>query len=440
MKNKFHLIQREIKTTLIVTFLMFSFYVNLCSQEIMINGRVLNSNNEILQYVNIYVKESNIGTISNANGEFNLKIPIKYAKDTLYFSYIGFKTHKEIIKLNYDFLIVKLELYSECVNAVNIKQKMTTSEDLLALAFTKTKENILQEPNLVNIFSRNIVKINKEYVYYRKTISELELMQDNLWFTNGRIINTELYNNRKNINNEFEKQTYVEDLFYPSFEYIRSFNKHFIKKVFNKCIIKKDTAIFFQEHPILIIDVYNEEIEDLFLIKIKSILKNTVSPYNLIYDKNVEEIGLGILNNELLFIRFYIDIEQNYNIIKLQYFSFSSSTFLKKSFEYTVAEFSNIKNKSTPTYILTYKDVVNSDEKNPSRVKSLFETFTNNRNDNIMPKENFSDSTLFNKYNNTSFFMNYFSNYNDTCTVYIKPDSLDIEAITFLKKAIIKSD
>jgi hypothetical protein len=69
------------------------------SQEKIISGKVLNfENNEPLAYVNIGIKNKTVGTISNENGLFKLSLNDKVtSKDTIIFSYIGFKTEKYLV-------------------------------------------------------------------------------------------------------------------------------------------------------------------------------------------------------------------------------------------------------------------------------------------------------------------------------------------------------
>lgn len=69
------------------------------SQEKTISGKVLNfANSEPLAYVNIGIKNKTVGTVSNNNGLFNLLLNDKVtSKDTIIFSYIGFKTEKYLV-------------------------------------------------------------------------------------------------------------------------------------------------------------------------------------------------------------------------------------------------------------------------------------------------------------------------------------------------------
>lgn len=69
------------------------------SQREIISGKVWNfENNESLAYVNIGIENKTVGTVSNKNGEFKLLLNEKVtSKDTVIFSYLGFKTKKYLI-------------------------------------------------------------------------------------------------------------------------------------------------------------------------------------------------------------------------------------------------------------------------------------------------------------------------------------------------------
>ena len=65
-----------------------------------IKGRILNSTTqEPIQYANIGLKKSNVGTISNPDGSFSLHIPANLLSDTLSVSSIGFGNR--ILSINY---------------------------------------------------------------------------------------------------------------------------------------------------------------------------------------------------------------------------------------------------------------------------------------------------------------------------------------------------
>lgn len=80
-----------------IIFVFISVIVH--SQEKIITGKVWSfENNEPLAYVNIGIKNKTVGTVSNNNGLFKLSLNDKVSsKDTVVFSYIGFKTEKYLV-------------------------------------------------------------------------------------------------------------------------------------------------------------------------------------------------------------------------------------------------------------------------------------------------------------------------------------------------------
>lgn len=63
------------------------------SQEIILTGKITDSENLALPFVNIGIPKKHTGTVSKENGEYKLKIPSTILEtDTVVFSYIGYKT------------------------------------------------------------------------------------------------------------------------------------------------------------------------------------------------------------------------------------------------------------------------------------------------------------------------------------------------------------
>ncbi|HSI71482.1 MAG TPA: carboxypeptidase-like regulatory domain-containing protein [Gillisia sp.] len=83
------------KQSFIITFLFFSLN-SLFSQESSISGKVLSlENNTPLPYVNIGIPNKSLGTVSNEDGYFSIKLPKEIRqKDTLVFSYIGYDSKR----------------------------------------------------------------------------------------------------------------------------------------------------------------------------------------------------------------------------------------------------------------------------------------------------------------------------------------------------------
>lgn len=82
-------------TTLLFVFLSLEIY----AQKNNISGEIKNSQNGLnLEYVNIGIANRNVGTVSNAKGNFTLKLNEKVSlNDTIIFSHIGFEPKKVLV-------------------------------------------------------------------------------------------------------------------------------------------------------------------------------------------------------------------------------------------------------------------------------------------------------------------------------------------------------
>ena len=109
---------------LIIGFL--SFYNYCFSQESIIMGKVMDSKkNTGLNYANIGIANKSVGTVSDSNGLFKLKLNDKVTiNDTIQFSYVGFKTKKVLVSaLKTKDPIVLLEPKNNVLKEVLVKPK-----------------------------------------------------------------------------------------------------------------------------------------------------------------------------------------------------------------------------------------------------------------------------------------------------------------------------
>lgn len=92
-----------------------------------IKGTILDKDSQKpLENVNVFVVKNNaIGTSSDVNGYFNLKLkPTLKKSDSIYFSFVGYTTFKTTIgNLQEDFKTIYLTKTSEVLNDVTVKQK-----------------------------------------------------------------------------------------------------------------------------------------------------------------------------------------------------------------------------------------------------------------------------------------------------------------------------
>ncbi|MFV0366770.1 MAG: DUF5686 and carboxypeptidase regulatory-like domain-containing protein [Mangrovibacterium sp.] len=76
-----------------------------------IRGKILDSNRKPIPYANIFVPELNKGTTSNAEGNYELKLPT--GNWDVMFRYMGYETQKQRIQINQDFSQVNINLRAQ---------------------------------------------------------------------------------------------------------------------------------------------------------------------------------------------------------------------------------------------------------------------------------------------------------------------------------------
>ncbi|HAJ82666.1 MAG TPA: SusC/RagA family TonB-linked outer membrane protein, partial [Zunongwangia profunda] len=106
--------KRQFKKPVLFLFLLFS--IQIWAQDKEISGTVVDEDQIPLPGVNVRVKNSNIGTVTDFDGNFSLSIP-----DTdgmvIVFSSIGFTT-KEVTVGNRTSLNISMEVDTESLNEV----------------------------------------------------------------------------------------------------------------------------------------------------------------------------------------------------------------------------------------------------------------------------------------------------------------------------------
>lgn len=94
---------------------LFFFSTFISYAQVNVRGKVVDLNGETLIGVNVIVKDSRLGTVTDINGEFSLSVPS--LNNTLVFSYVGFK-EQEIPLQGRNFVNVTLEQDTELLDEV----------------------------------------------------------------------------------------------------------------------------------------------------------------------------------------------------------------------------------------------------------------------------------------------------------------------------------
>ena len=131
---------------------------------VLIRGKVINAaTKEVLVFATVSVQQSNIGIITNLDGEFTLKIDESLASGNLEISFLGFKNkviaiselkgNKNTIEMEPAPIPIK-EVVVRPIDPVEIVEK----------AISRISKNYESEPNLMTAFYRETIKKNRSYV------------------------------------------------------------------------------------------------------------------------------------------------------------------------------------------------------------------------------------------------------------------------------------
>lgn len=93
---------------LLVTFFFFIISNQICAQ---LTGVVTDQNGEALPYVNIYVENTSIGTTTNLDGEYSLKL--NTGQHDIVFQFVGYKTKKISVDITQGSVQKNIQLYPE---------------------------------------------------------------------------------------------------------------------------------------------------------------------------------------------------------------------------------------------------------------------------------------------------------------------------------------
>ncbi|MBU0474078.1 MAG: DUF5686 and carboxypeptidase regulatory-like domain-containing protein [Bacteroidetes bacterium] len=140
-----------------------------------ISGKISNSETKIpLPNANIYIKDSYIGTVSNINGEYSLKISQSPA--TLIVSYIGYKTEQVEIE-NKDSLQIDITLQPILLDVGSVVV-IASAEDPAIAIMKKVIENKIRWRSKLSSFSakaytRSLVENDTSIVSLSESVSNL---------------------------------------------------------------------------------------------------------------------------------------------------------------------------------------------------------------------------------------------------------------------------
>lgn len=156
--------------------LMMVLFSNTKAQEnIILTGKVLDEkSNEPLAFASIRVACKPVGTVTNANGEFDFYLDDKYSNDTLVITHVGYHTFKDKIgNLSKRRLSIPLRPRPALLNEVIIREKNLTAKEIVGKAVKNLTLNYSTKSFCLEGFFREIEAENGKYVLLTEAAVDL---------------------------------------------------------------------------------------------------------------------------------------------------------------------------------------------------------------------------------------------------------------------------
>lgn len=141
------------------------------SSQITISGRIIDqSNGEPVAFANICVVGKSIGSVSNMQGEFVIKIPAYMQKDTLGISCIGYQTYEKALEEAMDQKI--FALHAEYIPIQEVIIRKTDPLYLIKSAIKKIPDNYDINPAILTSFYRETIEHGTKYLSVTESVLE----------------------------------------------------------------------------------------------------------------------------------------------------------------------------------------------------------------------------------------------------------------------------
>jgi len=146
-----------------------------------------------LPYATIALVGSSIGTISNLNGEFKLKLPANSEEPILVFSFIGYKSvYLPVNTSNQDDLKIRME--RDLISLQEVVIRLQDPIILLHEAVRRINQNYLDVPSSMTGFYRESVQRNNKYIIFSEAVLDIAKCSYN---APGGLDRSRIYKGRK---------------------------------------------------------------------------------------------------------------------------------------------------------------------------------------------------------------------------------------------------
>ncbi|WP_281846993.1 carboxypeptidase-like regulatory domain-containing protein [Olleya namhaensis] len=173
----------QIKTSVIIIFLLVGSFAVAQTE---IKSKVTDFMSMLpIENASVYVQNTTIGTITNADGKFVLLVPKALEKDTIIISSIGFKSYKTTIDQFDNSLDILLEEDIASLDEILIvaENRPKTGNDIVIRALERLENNLPEQPYLQKGFLRHKERNKKQFKWLVE--SAITLYDDSSYVTGG---------------------------------------------------------------------------------------------------------------------------------------------------------------------------------------------------------------------------------------------------------------
>lgn len=136
-------------------------------------GKVIdNTTRKPVVFANVYLIGSSLGTVTNSEGEFVLKVPTRDLNRQVGFSNLGYKNLvMALSEMKEKDNLIRLELAATPLEEVVIRSDNPV--DLLRMAYRRISENYSNDPEMQIGFYRETIKQNRNYVAVAEAVLDV---------------------------------------------------------------------------------------------------------------------------------------------------------------------------------------------------------------------------------------------------------------------------
>ncbi len=151
---------------------------------------------DVLPYASISILKSTLGTISNSDGKFELKIPATMKPDTVVVSCLGYRSfYQPISEIGQTDCTISLQPVS--VQLKEIKVTYINPDEIISKILSKISLNYPRDAEIMTAFYREVLKQDNKYIDVAEAVLEIRKASYENAFAQDKI---KLIKGRKNLN------------------------------------------------------------------------------------------------------------------------------------------------------------------------------------------------------------------------------------------------